>query len=223
MKQIKLSIKIRLKTLQKFLDNRLFFPATQRNSNYIGNVLSKFLPEDGSILEIGSGSGEHAVIFQQRFQNITWQASDPEPSHRESIRSWINYHDLSLYMPEPIDIDVEKRPWPISSILISNLRAVICINMLHISSWNCSKALFEESSNLLKKNQLLMLYGPFKKEGLHTSESNLLFDISLKDKNKNWGVRDIEEVFCLAKENGFTMKEVIKMPANNLSIIFIMN
>ena len=204
------------------MDNRLFFSATQRNSHAIGDVLSSFLLSSGSVLEIGSGSGEHGVIFQKRFPEINWQTSDPALINRLSISSWIAHYGLTERMHRPLDIDVETRPWPLTSKFRRDLKAVICINMIHISPWTCTKALFEESANLLKKQQFLMLYGPFKREGIHTSKSNFIFDQSLKRQNEDWGVRDLEQVNQLAIKNGFTENYVFQMPANNLSIIFRM-
>ncbi len=205
------------------MDNRLFFTATQKNRDCIGDVLSRFLPKRGSILELASGSGEHGVEFQKRFPSINWQTSDPEPSHRKSISAWIDKYGLSTKMPQPINIDVEVKPWPLTPTLISELKRVVCINMIHISPWTCTKALFKESGNLLKKEQLLMLYGPFKRNGLHTSESNSLFDESLKRQNSTWGIRNLEDVNQVAMKNGFTQEAVIQMPANNLSLIFRMS
>ncbi len=197
------------------MDYRLFFPATERNRGPIGSALSKVLPESGTILEIASGSGEHGVTFQKRFPNIVWQTSDPVHSYRKSISAWINYHNLSKKMPEPIDLDVEKRPWPLSIELRSTLKSIVCINMLHISAWSCTKALFEEADSLLKSDHLLLIYGPFKLNGHHISESNLRFDKSLKDTNSVWGVRDLEAVSKIAINNGFDEIDTIKMPANN--------
>ena len=202
------------------MDNRLFFTSTQRNRYCIGDVLSNFIPERGSLLEIGSGSGEHGVIFQKRFPKIYWQTSDPVFSHRKSISAWIKYEGLRKKMPQPLDIDVEIRPWPITLNLLSNLKGIICINMIHIAPWSSTKALFDESSNLLKQDQFLMLYGPFKKDGNHTSKSNSLFDQSLKTKDITWGIRDLEKLIELAIRSGFKEDAVIQMPANNLSVIF---
>ena len=116
------------------MDNRLFFPATDRNRESIGEVLSRILLTRGFILEIGSGSGEHGVIFQKNFPEITWQSSDPELIHRNSISSWIDHAELNLKMPQPLDIDVEKIPWKIPSELILSLQGIISINMIHIAS-----------------------------------------------------------------------------------------
>ncbi len=202
------------------MDNRLYFPATERNRESIREVLSKILLTKGFILEIGSGSGEHGVAFQKYFPEITWQSSDPELVHRNSIISWIEHEELNLKMPQPLDIDVEKTPWEIPSKLLSSLQGIISINMIHIASWNCTKSLFKESGKLLKNRQFLMLYGPFKIGNKHISQSNDLFDTSLKMQNNSWGVRDLAEVSEEAKKNGFFAKELIQMPANNFSVIY---
>ena len=133
------------------MDNRLFFPATERNRESIGEVLSKILVTKGSILEIGSGSGEHGVEFQKCFPEITWQSSDPEIIHRNSICSWIEHDELNFKMPQPLAIDVEKTPWIIPSELLLSLKGIISINMIHIASLNCTKSLFNESCKLVKK------------------------------------------------------------------------
>ena len=124
------------------MDQRLFFPATVRNRGPIGEVLESFLPKNGSVLEIASGSGEHGVIFQKRFPSLNWQTSDPDPSYRKSIRAWIDQEQLSDSMPAPLDIDVRKTPWPLPTYLQSTLKAIVCINMLHISAWECTQKLF---------------------------------------------------------------------------------
>ena len=202
------------------MDNRLFFSATERNRESIREVLSKILLTKGSILEIGSGSGEHGVEFQKCFPEITWQSSDPEIIHRNSISSWIDHEELNFKMPQPLDINVEKIPWEIPSELLLSIQGIISINMIHIASWNCTVSLFNESCKLLKNGQFVMLYGPFKIGGKHNSQSNELFDISLKMQNESWGVRDLGEVSEEAKKNDFIEEELIRMPANNFSVIY---
>ena len=202
------------------MDNRLFFPAAKRNKTFIGDVLSRIIQKNGSILEIGSGSGEHGVAFQKRFPETIWQTSDPDLRHRQSISSWILYEKLNMKMPQPLAIDVEITPWEISSALALSLQVIVSINLIHISSWNCTRSLFKESGKLLSNGKYLMLYGPFKIDNEHISQSNYLFDKSLKMQNKNWGVRNLDEVNKEAYNNGFAQKELICMPANNLSIIY---
>ena len=153
------------------MDNRLFFSATQRNRDCIGDVLSRVIKK-GYVLEIGSGSGEHGVAFQKRFPEIIWQASDPVLMHRKSISSWIEYEDLTKKMPQPLEIDVKKIPWKIPLIFAKSLQGIVSINMIHVAKWSCTLALFRESGKLLSKGQFLILYGPFKIYNKHTSKSN---------------------------------------------------
>ena len=202
------------------MDNRLFFSASNRNRDFIGDVLSKIIKKNGSILEIGSGSGEHAVVFQKRFPEIIWQTSDPDKLHRKSIISWIEYEDLNKKMPQPIELDVENIPWRIPLQLALALQGIVSINMLHVSPWSCTIALFRESGRLLMKGQFLLLYGPFKIGNMHTSQSNYFFENSLKMKNDLWGIRNLEQVTDEAKKNGFFQENIISMPANNFSIVY---
>ena len=202
------------------MDSRLFFPATQRNKIYIGDVLTQIPLKKGFVLEIGSGSGEHGVEFQKRFPEIIWQTSDPKLEYRKSIISWIEHEKLNIKMPEPINIDVTKIPWPIPVKLVDNLQVIISINMIHIAPWECTKSLFKESGKLLNYGKFLILYGPFKIEDKHVSKSNELFDKSLKIQNNNWGVRNLEQANKEAIINGFQQSQLIQMPANNLTLIY---
>ena len=202
------------------MDNRLFFPATLRNKDSIEVVLSKIIKNKGLILEIGSGSGEHGVVFQKRFPKIIWQTSDPHLAHRKSISSWIKYEELNEKMPQPLDLSVEKIPWKIPLNLLHSLQGIVSINMIQVAQWNCTEALFKEAGKLLKKGQFLMLYGPFKIRNKHTSQSNYFFDNSLKMQNNFWGIRNLEEVSYEAKKNCFFQENIINMPANNFSIIY---
>jgi len=202
------------------LDNRLFFPATQRNKFCIGDVLSRFIKKKGTILEIGSGSGEHGIFFQKRFPEIIWQTSDPKLIHRKSISSWIEFEELQDKMPQPIMIDVEKIPWKIPLHLSHSLMGIVSINMIHVAKWTSTIAFFRESGKLINKDQFLMLYGPFKISNKHTSQSNYFFDKTLKMQNNLWGIRNLEQVNDEGNKNGFIQEDIIKMPANNFSIIF---
>ena len=202
------------------LDYRLNFPATIRNRDSIAVVLSNYISANDLFLEIASGSGEHGVFFQKKFPSIIWQTSDPELVHRKSINSWIKHEGLLSKMPEPLDLDVEMRPWPINKKLRSLIKGIVCINMIHISPWPCTKALFEQSKKYLDKSNFLILYGPFLSKERQTSESNLNFDQSLKIQNPLWGLRNLENVNNIAFKNGFKLDNVIDMPANNLSVIY---
>ena len=158
--------------------------------------------------------------FQERFPDVTWQTSDPDSCHRKSISAWIHQQGLSKKMPEPIDLDVEEIPWPLTREFQSSLQVIVCINMIHISPWRCTEVLFQEAGHLLKGGQLLILYGPFKMSGEHISESNFRFDQSLKAQNSCWGVRDLDAVSEIGMNNGLEKCQVLEMPANNHSVIF---
>ena len=202
------------------MEDRLFFPATKKNRLCIGDKLSKFLEKKGTILELGSGSGEHGVSFQKRFPSIIWQTSDPEMIYRKSISAWINYEELNHKMPQPLTISVEKTPWEIPYELSISLQGIISINMIHVASWNCTRSLFKESSKLLKNRKFLILYGPFKIDNKHTSQSNQFFDMTLKLQNNTFGVRNLDDVSREANNNNFIQEDIIKMPANNLMVVY---
>ena len=202
------------------MDQRLFFPATRRNREFIGDVLSKIIKKNVFILEIGSGSGEHGVFFQKRFPEIIWQTSDLDLRNLKSIVSWIEYEELNNKMPQPLELDVENIPWKIPLKLENDLQGIVSINMVHVAQWACTKALFTGAGKLLKEGQFLLLYGPFKVANKHTSQSNYLFDSSLKLRNNLWGIRNLEEVTDEAKKNGFFQEDIITMPANNFSLIY---
>ena len=205
------------------MDERLFFPATTRNGKAILEILERILPKDGSILEIASGSGQHGVLFQKHLPHIKWQTSDPDPIYRKSISSWIKYKELSTKMPQPIALDVRQKSWALSNEMQLSLKAIVCINMLHITSFECTEALFEGAKKHLKTKHFLIIYGPFKREGQHTTTSNMRFDLSLKAQNPDWGIRDLEEVNDISTKNGFKKNNTIQMPANNLIVIFKKN
>jgi hypothetical protein len=202
------------------LDKRLFFSATKKNKDFIGDVLSRIIKKEGSILEIGSGSGEHGVFFQKRFPEIIWQTSDPNLLHRKSIISWIEYEELNKKMPHPLALDVENIPWNIPLKLTHSLQGIVSINMIHVAQWSCTISLFKGAGKLLKSGQFLVLYGPFKIANKHTSQSNYFFDNSLKIQNNLWGIRNLEDITDEAKKNGFFQEDIIRMPANNFSIIY---
>ena len=140
--------------------------------------------------------------------------------HRKSISSWIEYEELTKKMPQPLELDVEKSSWPISSKLSQSVEDIISINMIHVAKWTCTRSLFKGAGKLLKVGQFLFLYGPFKIGNKHISQSNYFFDNSLKMQNDLWGIRNIEEVNDEAKKNGFFQEDIISMPANNFSIIY---
>ncbi len=205
--------------MERFSDDaRLFFPATQRNVHAIGDLLADALPADGLILELASGSGEHGVAFQQRFPRITWQCSDQDPDHCLSISAWIAHTELTSAMPQPLALDVCAPDWVHD--LPTAPAMVVAVNLLHISPWECTQALMDGSARHLSPGGRLLIYGPFRVEGEHVSESNQNFDDSLRERNPSWGVRDQEAVIAEAQRAGLSLQDIRLMPSNNRIILF---
>lgn len=198
--------------------DRLYFPATERNRAPLGNALSEMLPQQGAVLEIASGSGEHAVTFQRRFPGILWQASDPDPIHCKSINAWIDHECLSGLMPPALKLDVLDQPWLIPEQITIKLKVVVAINLIHIAPWCCCQSLVEQASKYLPMGGRLILYGPYRRNGSHTSLSNEVFDQSLRERNPSWGVRDLEAVETLCTNVGLKNMHCIELPANNLVV-----
>lgn len=194
-------------------DPRLNFPATARNQAAILDVLTRILPADGLVLEIGSGSGQHIAAFAHALPHLDWQASDPDPAYRASADAWARHAGLDL--PPALDLDARRRPWPVSA-----AAAVISANMIHISPWDSCLGLLAGAQDVLPEGGILYLYGPFAVGGTHTAESNARFDASLRAENPDWGVRNLDDVALEARRRGLHLTETVKMPANNLSVIF---
>lgn len=190
-------------------------PATERNRTYIRDVLQRVLPEQGTVLEVASGTGQHAVFFSEALPSLTWQPSDPSPVALESIASWKEASGLSNLL-DPIPLDTTQADWGVSQV-----DAIVCINMIHISSWQSCEALMKGAEERLSEGGVLFLYGPFKLDGDHTSESNARFDESLRSRDPSWGVRDLTDVKKLAESHGLLCSEVVDMPANNKSVVFV--
>ena len=201
------------------MDKRLFFPATERNRGPIGDLLETVLPADGSVLEIASGSGEHAITFQQRFPQLLWQASDPNPDHRASINAWIRHAELAGVMPDALDLDVEQRPWPLHTTVVEDLKAMVCINLLHISPASCTEELLQEACDRLPEDGQLIVYGPFCRNGRHTSASNAAFDASLRQRDPRWGLRDLDWIDTLLTHRPMNIIGRHAMPANNTTLV----
>jgi Protein of unknown function (DUF938) len=189
-------------------------PATQRNRAPILAVLERILPKQGTVLEIASGTGEHAVYFAAAMPGIAWQPSDPVAAHLQSITVWREATAVANVLA-PLVLDVESVPWP-----IQHADAVVNINMIHIAPWSACIALMKGAALLLEPGAPLFLYGPFKRDGKHTSESNEAFDLRLRSEDPRWGVRDLGDVEAAALEAGFGLQEIVAMPANNLSLVF---
>jgi SAM-dependent methyltransferase len=191
---------------------RLDFPATGRNAAPILDVLHDILPDTGHVLEIASGSGQHAAHFAKVFSSLTWQPTDLDPTHRQSIAAWTK--DLPN-VRAPIELDATSNSWPVSDVDV-----IICANMIHIAPWTAGLGLLAGAGRTLGDNGMLYLYGPYMVDGVHTAESNAQFDISLKQRDPSWGVRDLGVVTEVATEHGLELETTIEMPANNLSVVF---
>ncbi|KAA0683060.1 DUF938 domain-containing protein [Roseomonas genomospecies 6] len=192
-------------------DSRRHAPATERNRAPILEVLRRTLPPQGLVLEVASGTGQHAAAFAGALPGVIWQPSDPDPALRDSIRAWAAAATLPN-LREPLDLDAASAGWPIRS-----ADAVVCINMIHIAPWQAALGLFAGAERLLPAGGPLLLYGPFRRGGRHTAPSNAAFDADLKARNPAWGVRDLDAVERAAA--GFTLAEVAEMPANNLTVV----
>lgn len=197
-----------------FPDHRLDFPATHRNAAAILDVLRRVLPSEGLVLEIGSGSGQHGAEFSQQLSAHRWQPSDPDPAHVQSIDAWRTHHGAENLLPA-LRLDVTNRPWP-----VERAEAIVCCNVIHIAPWEVAMALLGGAGEILPEGGLLYLYGPFLREEVPTTESNLRFDASLRERDPRWGVRDLREVREAAATEGLDFIEFVEMPANNLSVIF---
>ena len=196
-----------------------YAPATERNREAILAVLQKYLPNQGTVLEIASGTGQHAVFFAPSLTQRYWLPTDMDPTNLASIAAWREGADAANLLP-PRQLDVRDPVWAIDCDLPAPVSAIVNINMLHISPWSCCEALFAGAADTLNHRAVVMLYGPFKRDGVHTAPSNAAFDEQLRSQDLAWGVRDLEAVLDVAVEQGFVCQNVIEMPANNLSVVF---
>jgi SAM-dependent methyltransferase len=194
-----------------------FAPAAERNRQPILDVLRRVLPPRGLVLEVASGTGQHAVFFSERLPTLRWQPSDVSPVALQSIGAWVAEVDRSNLLA-PIELDVRWPRWP-----LANADAVLSINMIHITDWETSEALFEGARKLLGPGAPLITYGPYRLHGEHTAPSNAAFDESLRSRNPGWGVRDIDELTELADRTGFTLEERVQLPANNMTLVWTRN
>lgn len=193
----------------------LDFPATHKNRQPIAKVLADIFDVDReqTILEVASGSGQHICYFAQQFPEWTFQPSDLEPRHIESIDSFTEHHALdNVWSAKRLD----AAHWG----LTGAFDGILAINLIHISPWEATLGLLEGASRHLKSGGKLFLYGAYKRGGKHTSESNVLFDQSLQAQNPSWGVRCLDEVAEEAEQRGLALERVVPMPANNLSVVF---
>jgi SAM-dependent methyltransferase len=189
-------------------------PSAERNKQPILEVLARVLPSRGTVLEIGSGTGQHVAHFAKALPDLTFQPSEFDVSRHASIAAWIRHEGLANVRP-PLAFDIARLPWP-----VGHADAIACINVLHISPWDATLALMEGAGALLPAGGVLLTYGPYRRGGQHTAPSNEEFDSSLRARDPRWGVRDLEEVATVAAREGLELAEVVGMPANNFTLVF---
>ena len=211
-------------------DDRQYAPATQRNRAPIVAVLQQVLPATGSVLEISSGTGEHAIYFAPRLAPRPWITSDPNPAARTSIAAWCTHVPIPTLWG-PIDLDTHDPQWPVEQYPLPTslqgidldqapIRAIVNINMIHIAPWSACLGLMAGARRILPTGGVLVLYGPFKQGGEHTAPSNEAFDQSLRSRNPDWGVRDLDDVIAAAQAQQLSFVQTDRMPANNLTVVF---
>lgn len=188
--------------------------ATERNRGPIAEVLADVLPASGILLEVASGTGEHAAFFAVLFPALFWQPSDPDPEALASIRAWRDEAGLANLL-EPVLLDASAQDWPVAS-----ADAILCVNMVHISPWAATAGLMRGAGRLLSAGMPLILYGPYRRAGVPTAPSNEAFDASLRTRDPQWGLRELGAVEAEAKRNGLHLDRVVGMPANNLTLVF---
>jgi len=195
-------------------DARRSAPAALRNREPIAEVLAEWLPKSGVVLEVASGTGEHAIWFAGHFPDLDWQPSDTHSDALGSIDAWRENAGLPN-VREPVLIDASNPDWP-----IEQADAVLNINMAHISPWGASIGLIEGAARVLPEGGALILYGPWLKDDIETVASNLAFDAELRSRDPRWGLRRVEDFEAAASTTGFTLVESRRMPANNLMLLF---
>jgi len=190
-------------------------PAALRNRDFIAAVLREALPASGMVLEVASGTGEHALHFARLFPRLDWQPSDPDPEARASMLAWSEAAGLpNLRAPAALDAACDR--WP-----VERADALLCINMVHISPWEATEGLMRGAGRVLTEaGAPLILYGPYRRTGVATAPSNAAFDASLKARDARWGLRDVETVAVEAERNGLLLYTLVEMPANNLILVF---
>jgi hypothetical protein len=196
-------------------DTRLYTPSTARNRTPIFEVLQPLLPSNGLVLEVASGAGEHiARLAAASSPELEFQPTDPDARARDSIDAWRRELNLTNVRPA-VALDAAAPQWP-----LEYANVVICINMIHISQWAATEGLFQNAARITPSGGLLFTYGPYKRDGAHTSPGNEAFDVDLRQRNALWGIRSVEDVAALAAAAGFAAPDVVSMPANNLSLVF---
>jgi SAM-dependent methyltransferase len=188
-------------------------PAADRNKEAILEVLREVLPERGLVLELASGSGQHAAFFAEQLPNHVWQPSDADPPALESVGAYVAEAGLPNLRP-PLLLDARSETWPLEA-----ADAVVCINMIHIAPLAACAGLLRGASRLLPDTGPLILYGPFSIHGDFTAPSNVQFDRALRAQNEEWGVRELADIERSAAEIGLTLDSVVARPANNHVVV----
>jgi SAM-dependent methyltransferase len=189
-------------------------PSVARNRDPILSVLRRVLPRTGQVLEIASGTGEHAVHFAAALPHLMWQPTDRDDQALKSIAA----HRAASGLPNllaPLVLDAAAPEWP-----VGRADAIVAINMVHISPWRATQGLMAGAGHILPPGGVLYLYGAYKENGANTAPSNEAFDLDLRRRNPEWGVRNLEVVADLARKHGLGLVERVQMPANNLSLVF---
>ena len=200
-------------------DGRLRGPAFARNQAPIWSVVAPLLQDrGGDVLEVGSGTGEHVVAYAARSPAITWWPSDFHPRHLASIAAWRAHAGLAN-VREPARIDLLDAEWDAKLPMPDPCLAILCINVLHISAWCVTESLLAGAGRRLRPDGRLFVYGPFRRDGVHTAPSNAAFDASLRAQDPAWGVRDTADIAAVADRCGLRIAEMAPMPANNLTLV----
>lgn len=195
--------------------DRRHAPATARNREFLAEAIADELPDTGLVLEVASGTGEHAVYLARQFPALDWQPSDPDPVARRSIAAWQAGEDDLPNLRPPVAIDASRSEWP-----IVGADAILCVNMVHISPWEASVGLFTSAAKILGKGAALMLYGPYLEGDVETAPSNLAFDQSLRGRDPRWGLRKLADMDAVAAKTGFFRARRVDVPANNLVLVY---
>lgn len=191
-----------------------YAPAAARNREPIREVLARVLPAHGLVLTIAEGTGEHAVYFAKAFPALTWQPTDLDDTALASIEA----HRAEAQLPNlraPLQLDATAQTWP-----IDHADALTCINMIHIAPWEAALGVFAGAQRL--RVPLLYFYGPYRFGGKFTAPSNEAFDHSLRSRDPSWGVRDLREIEAAARQHSYSLTEIVAMPANNHSLVFLL-
>jgi len=195
-------------------------PSAERNRAVILEVLKEVLPPTGTVLEVSSGTGQHAAYFAPELAPRRWLPSEFDRALIGSIEAWRERVPAINLLP-PVTLDACAPVWPVEeNPPHPPITAIVNINMIHIAPWDACLGLVAGAARILQPGGMLYLYGPYRRGGAHSAPSNVEFDRSLRARDPLWGVRDLDEVEAAAHEKGLVLEQVIDMPVNNLSVVF---